>query len=125
MHGHGQHGADIRGAGGRGAAQHGQRPVRVLYTDGPGHRAGHRTEHIVQRRGVRAAAAQHADVRAQRVLLRRLFPGDQHVRVQQELEIDADHHHLRARPQSGHTDDGEYTLRLYTAVVSTPCCLPQ
>lgn len=77
------------------------------HTDGTGHGAGHRAEHIVQRRGVRAAAPEHAHVRAERVLLRRLLPGDGVVRVQQELEADADHHHLRARPQPGHIDDGE------------------
>lgn len=107
MHGADQrHTAVVRHDRG-GVPHHGDHAVRVLHADGPGHRVRHRSEHIVQRRGVRAQAPGLVDVRPERVLLRRLLFRHHRVRDHQQLEAVAAHHHLRADDEPGGAVAGE------------------
>lgn len=86
----------------------GQPPVRVLHADGPQHRAGYWTVHIVQRRSVRTQAPGRADVRAERVLLRRVLFRHHRVRHHRQLEDDDDNHDLHADPEHGGRIAGKF-----------------
>lgn len=109
MHGaHQPHPIVVR-AGRRDVPAQREHPVRVFRADGPEHGVRHRSEHIVQRRSVRAKAPGLVDVRPERVLFQRLLLRHHRVRHHRQLEDFVARHHYHAHRQHRGVITGEFS----------------
>lgn len=117
VHGADQHRAVLVRANRGAVPGHGEHPVHMLCADGPEYRVRHRPVHIVQRRGVRAQAQGLADVRPERVLLRRHLLRIHRVRHHRELEKVTDLQHHVPLDQRRGTITGEYARKHIARII--------